>query len=110
MGILVILGGFGFLFSLIFCIYSTVEDVKFHLSSFVMTIMFAGLVFFGVLMENRAKNNLEITTIEYKAFRIEEINLDSERPMLIRETCYNYPRYSIFFDDKKEYEILSLEE
>ena len=108
MGLLLVLGGVGFIIFLI-TFFVLLFDKDFSPGLLAAMLFFAIIAFTGGIAEHRASKSCVITTKEYKAFRIERINVSCEKPMLIRRTFYNYPNYSIFYDDRSEYEILGIE-
>lgn len=109
MGLLVIFGGLGLFICLMLLIADIVTDREYWDKILYVVLFLALVVIFGAWGEKRAKENLEIKVTEYQAFRIKEKDIESKYPMLIRETHYDYPSYSLFFNDRREYEILDLD-
>lgn len=111
MGLLLILGGV-ISIALFVTFFALLFDGDAWYQVLIAAIIFAGIAAIGGVAEYKAGQNCIITTKEYKAFRIKRanVNISSEKPMLIRETHYHYPNYSVFYNDKSEYEILRIEE
>lgn len=110
MGFLLVFGGLCSVISLIALFIFLVADNEFSFGLLAMMLIFAALATAGGMTEHKAKDSCVITIKEYKAFNIERANVSCKKPMLVREIFYDYPNYSVFYNDKKEYEILKIEE
>lgn len=109
MGFLLVISGVIALACIILFVSLWVSD-EFSVSAFVVSILFIIIAIFSGMMENKAKNSCVVSVLEYKRFKLEKVNVSCEKAMIVRETFYDYPGYSVFYEDRREYEILRIEE